>query len=169
MFFNHYQKVLEKFSFTANRIFNFDKSSFSILTSPLVIAPRGERQVGQISFAERGHQITFGVFMNAMGHALPPAYLFSEYWKNRNSGIIDTDINGKHVIRKVPPGSLGLYTKRGWMVAKVFPKVLEHLQGFTQSTLHSLLFLLLDNYLNCSFGILKYVKENGIESIEFNR
>lgn len=53
-FYTNLKTVLERHPLTADRIYNFDESGVStILDTPKVLAPRYQKQVGQIVSAER--------------------------------------------------------------------------------------------------------------------
>lgn len=169
-FFDNYRDLRQKFNFPENRIYNFDESGIStVLPSPKIIAKKGQKQVGQISSAERGAQLTFGAFINAMGQFIPPVYIFPDYLRSRKKGPIRIDpISGKDVVVGAPENSLGLFSKRGWMVSELFVKVLIHFREFTQASCNNPVHLLLDNHSSlCSLESIKYAKENDIELLTF--
>ncbi|KAH9643097.1 hypothetical protein HF086_008813 [Spodoptera exigua] len=65
-FYNNLEKVLTKYKFTADRIFNFDESGIStVLSTPKVLAEKNQKQIGQLVSAERGELVTFGGIISA--------------------------------------------------------------------------------------------------------
>ena len=82
---------------------------------PKVLAPKGLKQVGQITASERGVLVTVACCVSASGRAVPPVMVFSRvHYK-------DWFICG------APPGTLRLATQSGWMTADLFPRVLAHI------------------------------------------
>ena len=63
-FFDNYKKVLEKYQFTPDRIYNLDEMGLTtVLNPPKVVAPKGKKQVGLIYSAERGELVTINIFV----------------------------------------------------------------------------------------------------------
>lgn len=76
-FYTNLKTVLERHPLTADRIFNFDESCVStVIATPKVLAPRCQKQVGQIVSAERGQLVTFGGIISASGNTIPPLFVF---------------------------------------------------------------------------------------------
>lgn len=48
----------------------------SVLETPKILAPKSQKQVGQIVSAERGELITFGAIIFATGNTMPPLFVF---------------------------------------------------------------------------------------------
>lgn len=167
MFFNNYVDVIAKHGFVANDIYNFDETSLpTVLSSPKVIAPKGQKQIGQATSAERGCMITFGAFINALGNTLPPVYVFPGYAKSRRgANAIHIGPNG---VEGAPENSLGLFTKSSWMMNDAFVDVLQHFQKYTRASITKPVLLLMDNHAShCSYEAVKYAKENGISLLTF--
>lgn len=60
-FFEKYSEVRVKNGITSDRIFNFDETGVStVIESPIVVVPRGMKQISQATSAERGSQISLG-------------------------------------------------------------------------------------------------------------
>ena len=95
-FFSAYIEVVEKSSFSPDRIFNLDESSLSTLMKPLkVICEKGKPVASQIS-RERGATITFVGKMNAGSHFLPPIFIISR--KRWNGAFMRGTIDGSRGI-----------------------------------------------------------------------
>lgn len=74
---NNLKDVFKRHTFTADRIFSFDESGVStVLNTPKVLAPKTQKQVGQIVSAERGELVTFGGIISASGNTIPPLFVF---------------------------------------------------------------------------------------------
>lgn len=76
-FFENYSKLLKKYSFTPEKIFNLDETGVqTVLRPPKIVAPKGKKQVGLIASGEKGETVTIVGIINAIGQALPPVYIF---------------------------------------------------------------------------------------------
>lgn len=76
-FYDNYKKVLRKYNFTPDRIFNLDETNImTVVQAPNVIAQTGIKQVGQSVSAERGQLINMYGIGNAIGNSLPPVFIF---------------------------------------------------------------------------------------------
>ena len=72
---------------------------------------KGAKQIGQVTSHERGVLVTMCCCANAVGQALPPAYIFPRvHFK-------------QHISHDAPNGSLGLACKSGWMTKELFVEV----------------------------------------------
>ena len=71
----------------------------AVINSGRVLTETGLKQVGQIKAVERGVNVTLCCCINALGHALSPAFVFPR-------------VNFKaHILNGAAAGSLGLATK----------------------------------------------------------
>ncbi|XP_045463194.1 uncharacterized protein LOC123672901 [Harmonia axyridis] len=104
--------VLEKHHLKANDIWNVDGSGFSTVPSKntKIFAIRGQKQVGVLTSAEKGHHFTVVCGMNAVGTYIPPAIIFPR--KNMKNKLMD---NG-------PIAAVGFSQENGWMNSEVFLK-----------------------------------------------
>lgn len=76
-FFDNLVNVQKRYQFPPHRILNTDETGITtVLQAPKVIAPAGQKQVGQIVSGERGTLITFCGIVSATGVAIPPVYIF---------------------------------------------------------------------------------------------
>ena len=86
-------------------IFNFDETGISsVQNSSKTFAAAGTKQVGRITSAERGENVTMCACINAIENALPPAFIFPR-----------VKFNEKRMMRQAPAGSQGFSNPSGWM------------------------------------------------------
>lgn len=156
-FYTNLKTVLERHPLTADRIFNFDESGVStVIATPKVLAPRCQKQVGQIVSAERGELVTFGGIISASGNTIPPLFVFPRVHYKDN------------FLEGAPEGSLGAANKSGWINSDIFVSVLKHIQKHTLCTKDNPILLLCDNHeSHISLEAINYAKENGIIYLSF--
>lgn len=102
----------------------------TVLETPKVLAPKSQKQVGQIVSAERGELITFGGIIAASGNTIPPLFVFPRV----------------HFLEGAPEGSLGAANRSGWINAGIFVSLLKHIQAHTLSSNEHPILLLCDNH-----------------------
>lgn len=156
-FYTNLKTVLEQHPLTPDRIFNFDESGVStVIATPKVLAPRCQKQVGQIVSAERGELVTFGGIISASGNTIPPLFVFPRVHYKDN------------FLEGAPEGSLGAANKSGWINSDIFVSVLKHIQKHTLCTKDNPILLLCDNHeSHISLEAINYAKENGIIYLSF--
>ncbi|XP_067613942.1 uncharacterized protein [Eurosta solidaginis] len=156
-FYSNLRNLYEKYSFQSNDIYNLDETGITtVVESPKIIAPKGQRQVGQAVSAERGSLVSLVGIINASGNRLPPAFVFPRVRYNPQF------LNG------CVTGSLGLVSKSGWMMSELFIDVLKHIQNNTKCSKENPILLLLDNHSShCSINSINYSRENGIHLLSF--
>lgn len=156
-FFENYVKVLEKYHFKPNRIFNIDETGVTTVLKPVkIVAEKGKKQVNVITSAERGELTTFVGIINAAGAALPPVYIFPRIRKP------DDYLDG------APPSSLALGSHNGWMTGELFVAVLDHIKLHTLCTPDQKILLLLDNHeAHVTVKAVNFCRENGIIMLSF--
>ncbi|XP_046972441.1 uncharacterized protein LOC124539186 [Vanessa cardui] len=156
-FYTNLKTVLERHPLTADRIFNFDESGVStVLATPKVLAPKCQKQVGQIVSAERGELVTFGGIISASGNTIPPLFVFPRVHYRDN------------FLEGAPEGSLGAANRSGWINSFIFVSVLKHIQKHTLCTKDNPILLLCDNHeSHVSLEAINYAKENGIIYLSF--
>ena len=157
-FFMKYTSVLEKFHFTAERIWNLDETGITTVVKPVkIVSTKGKKQVGQIASAERGTLVTFIGIVSAIGTSLPPVYI---YPRIRNPADYLSDGS--------PTGSIALGNKSGWMTAELFPDVLKHIVTYTNCSSEHKILLLVDNHeSHLSVEAIRFCKANGIVLLSF--
>lgn len=76
-FFTNLQTVMDRDNFGPQDIYNKDETGVTTVQKPdRVVARCGTRQVGAITSAERGTLVTIAFAANALGHAMPPLFVF---------------------------------------------------------------------------------------------
>lgn len=156
-FFGNLQKVLERFKFPPERIFNLDETGVTTVMKPVkVVSATGKKQVSQAASGERGELVTFVGIISASGQSLPPVFVFPRIR------------NVKDFVTDAPVSSLALGNKSGWMTAELFPAVLKHIVKHTRCSPVDPILLLVDNHeSHVSLTSVKYCKENGVVLLNF--
>ena len=115
LFYENLRVVRERYNFEAKDIYNVDETGCTTVQKPSkVITETGVKQVGAITSAERGQLVTICCAINAVGHAVPPMFVFPRvHFK-------------EFFIRDGPPGSTGTAFPSGWMTAENFVIFLHH-------------------------------------------
>lgn len=156
-FFDKLRVQLDKYKFQPEQIYNLDESGVSTVTRPVkVVAPKGRKQVGVSTSAERGELVTFVGIICATGTYLPPVFIFP-----RVRNIQDYMIGGI-------TSALALGNKTGWMTSELFLDVLKHIKHHSKCTFENKILLLIDNH-KTHVGIqgLEFCKANGIVLLSF--
>ncbi|XP_026019298.1 uncharacterized protein LOC113019676 [Astatotilapia calliptera] len=151
-FFDNLAKVIDRYKFPPNMIFNVDETGVTTVQTPKqVVAEKGKKQVGSITSAERGELVTVVCAVNATGNAVPPMFIFPRVrYKD-------------HFIAGAPPGSIGTTTRSGWISEDVFVVFLEHLVQQTKCSPDLPLLLIMDNHeAHISLKALDIAKTSGI-------
>ena len=79
MFFDNYESILTRpnVMLEPHWIWNLDETGVkTVQGTSKVLSEKGIKQVGQLTSAERGVLVTMCCCVNAVGAALPPAYIF---------------------------------------------------------------------------------------------
>lgn len=154
-FFKTYQDLLQIRNIDPHRIYIADESGLSTVQKPQkIIAKTGRKQVGCITSAERGTNVTVVCCMSAGGSYIPPVLIFPR--KNMKNELLDG----------APAGTLGIAQESGWMTTEVFLKWLKHFQTYAKANLEDKVILILDGHASHKgIDALNYSKENGIEMI----
>jgi len=70
-------KLQERFGIQASQIYNADERGVSAVhKNDNVLSVKGKKQVGKLTLAERGRNVTVMFSMNATGHFVPPVFIF---------------------------------------------------------------------------------------------
>ncbi|KAF2889795.1 hypothetical protein ILUMI_16378, partial [Ignelater luminosus] len=109
------------------------------------------KQVGQVSSQERGKLVTLVSTINAVGIAVPPAFV---YFCVRNPD---------EYLKDCPVSSVAFGNKSGWMISELFASVLRRIVQYVNSSKDNQILLLLDNHKwHTVLYCIKYCRENGI-------
>ena len=77
-FFDNLVSVMDRYKFTADKIFNVYKTGKTKVQSPKqVLAAKGTKQIGFITSRECGELATLVCCICATGNSISPAFIFS--------------------------------------------------------------------------------------------
>jgi hypothetical protein len=107
--------IVEEHKITANRIFNMDETSHTVVQRPeKIIAQKDNHQVGAITLCERGQNVTGVYAVSASGFYVPPMLI---YPRKRMKDSLSYG---------VPPGTVFHCQDKGWMDSEVFFEWMRH-------------------------------------------
>ena len=116
----------------------------------------GVKQVGTVTSAEKGEQITVVAAVSAQGTFIPPMIIFPQ--------------KKDHFIRDGPVGCIGAATGSGWMTEESFVQFLKHFIKCTKPTTDDPVLFLLDNHVShLSIKGLTYVNTVELCCYPFHR
>lgn len=76
-FYDQLYYLQEQYNFPACRIYNADKTGISnVHKNDKVLSFKGKKQVGKLTSAERGKNVTLMFAMSVTGHFVPPLFNF---------------------------------------------------------------------------------------------
>ena len=159
MFFDNYESILTRpnVMLEPHRIWNLDETGVkTVQGTSKVLSEKGIKQVGQLTSAERGALVTMCCCVNAVGAALPPAYIFPR-------------VNFRdHMLTGAPNGSLGLATSSGWMNSELFVVVLKHFIKHMNVSPDNPAILVMDNHeSHVTLATIDTARENGLIILSF--
>ena len=159
MFFDNYESILTRpnVMLEPHRIWNLDETGVkTVQGTSKVLSEKGIKQVGQLTSAERGVLVTMCCCVNAVGAALPPAYIFPR-------------VNFRdHMLSGAPNGSLGLATSSGWMNSELFVVVLKHFIKHMNVSPDNPAILVMDNHeSHVTLATIDTARENGLIILSF--
>ena len=151
-FFNLLQALYGDLGVSGAQVFNLDETGITTVHKvPKVIGPRGAKQLGLITSAERGELVTMCCVVGATGQCLPPVYIFPR----KNFKV--------HMLKGAPEGSLGLAHSSGWMTGDNFLKVIGHIVSNIRPSREHPIILIMDNHeSHINYTALEMAKENHI-------
>ena len=156
-FFEKFTDVIEKHKLGAQQIYNMDESGLSTVHNPpKVLSVKGRKQVGCVTSAERGVNVTLIGCINALGNSIPPVLIFPR-------------VNFKtHMLHGAPPESLGVAHPSGWSNSEIFLQFLDHFTKHVKPSTENRVLLLLDNHdSHITIPAINKAKENGIIMLTF--
>jgi len=120
-FYDLLNQLLEKFP--ASRIYNADETGVSnVHKNDKVISIKGKKQVGKLTSAERGRNITLMFAMNVTGHFVPPLFIFPRKKMDKYNRLMIG----------APPQSIAIPHESGWMNGDIFLHWLQHFKQHVQ-------------------------------------
>ena len=129
--FDNLEDVHKRFGpFSPERIWNKDDTGVTTIQNPPKhVAPKGAKQVGSMTSAERGGLITVSACVNALGNHIPPMMVFPR-------------VNFKDFMLKgAPPGTIGGDNSSGWINDELYVKFMEHFIKHTKPSKEERVFL----------------------------
>jgi len=157
LFYDNLEGLYKRFHFEPQCIWNVDETGLTTVQNPCkIVACKGVKQVGAATSAERGQLVTLCCAVNALGHALPPVFIFPRV--RYHERFVDGG----------PPGCIGVSHKSGWMPQENFLIFLKHFAKHSQSSIDHPVLLLLDNHeSHLSVDGIQFAKDNGIHLLSF--
>lgn len=154
-YFNLLEESYLELGVSGAQIYNLDETGITTVHKvPKIIAPKGVKQVGQVTSGERGELVTMCCIVSASGQSIPPVFVFPR--KN----LKDVMMNG------APEGSLGLVHSSGWMTKENFINVVKHVIHHTRPTKERPTIITMDNHeSHISYEALELARENNIRVI----
>jgi len=151
-FFLKLAEVMDKHKFPPFRIWNVDEVGVTTVQKPRkVLAPKGSKQVGSVTSAERGTLVTVCVAANAVGNSVPCMFVFPRI-KYRD-----------YFVRDGPPGCIGAGNSSGWMTGTEFNIFIEHFIHHVKPSSSDPVLLLLDNHVShLDNEVIEKAKNNNI-------
>lgn len=151
-FYDNLEAILNKYKLEPQQIYNMDETGLTTVQGlSKIVAPKGCKQIGQVTSAERGVLVTVCCAINALGNSIPPFMIFPR-------------VNFKqHMTSGAPPGTEGCASPSGWITNDIFLKWLEHFVHHTKPTIESRILLIMDNHeAHICLQVIKYAKENNV-------
>lgn len=156
-FFDLLKQVMDKYKFSADKIFNCDETGISTVQKPRkIIAEKGRKQVGRITSLERGRNITMLACVSALGTFIPPFFVYPRV--RMNPQLLNGSMNG----------TVAYANPSGWMDASLFLNFIEHLVNCTHPTKENPILLILDGHVSHkSIDAIELARKSGIVIITF--
>lgn len=134
-FFSKYQEILNRKQYQPHQIWNIDETGLSTVhVPPKILAPKGTKQVGNMTSAERGTTVTMIAAINAAGNSVPPLFVFPRVHFKQN------------MLKGAPLGSVGAANPSGWSNEEIFLLFIEHFIKHAQPSEENSHILILDNH-----------------------
>ena len=158
IFFNNLQVALERHAYQPHSIWNLDDTGITtVQKSPRIVAEEGAKQIGQVTSHEKGALVTMCCCANAVGLALPPAYIFPRvHFK-------------QHILCDAPNGSLGLACKSGWMTKELFVEIFNRSLKFMNASKSNSALLVMDNHRShLSDALVNAARDHDVTIVTFS-
>lgn len=157
-FFSNIKEVHMKYGPIApDKIWNLDESGLTTVQGQSkIIAPKGVKQIGSVTSAERGTLVTMIAAVNAVGNSLPPMLIFPRvHFKER-------------MLFGGPAGCIGAANPSGWSNEVTFIKFLDHFLNTVKSSKDDRVLLILDNHeTHLSPEVLDKASDAGIVMVTY--
>jgi len=135
-FYQLLMNCIQKHNYGPDRIYNVDETGLSCVAKSQgkIIASKGRKQVGKLSSAERGQNVTATICFSASGHYVPPLLIFPR------KRLVPSFLDG------TPPSTYGVAHPSGWMQSEIFVEWMHHFIKHTNPTISNPVLLLLDGH-----------------------
>ncbi|XP_065672428.1 tigger transposable element-derived protein 1-like [Hydra vulgaris] len=152
------KNVLERYHFDPSNIWNCDETGITTVhVPPKILAPKGKKQIGSITSAERGNNVTMIAAINATGNSIPSLLVFPR------AKFKD------YMLNNCPPGSVGAANKSGWSNEVIFVQFLEHFISNVRPSIKKPVLLLMDNHeSHVNISVIELAKKSGIVLMTFH-
>ncbi|XP_060845906.1 uncharacterized protein LOC132925532 [Rhopalosiphum padi] len=158
-FYNLLASCMKKHSFPPDRIYNVDETGLTCVAKSQgkITAVKGRKQVGKLSSAERGQNVTATICFSAAKHYVP---LLLIYPRKR---LAPTFLTG------TPPSTYGVTHPSEWIQSEIFVKWIQHLIKHTKPTEEHPVLLLLDGHATHvkNLAVLELARKNFITVLCF--
>jgi hypothetical protein len=157
LFYDNLDDLYRRFHFEPQAIWNVDETVLTTAQNPgKILAPKGVKQVGAVTSAERGTLVTLCCAVNALGHAIPPMFIFPRV--RYHERLVDDG----------PPGCIASCHKSGWMTKENFLVFLQHFVKHAKPSMTQPVILLLDNHeSHISVENIQFAKDHGVHLLSF--
>lgn len=156
-FFDKLTELIDKYNFSPSKVFNADETGVSCVhnNKVKVMSVKGKKQVGKLTSAERGRNVTVLLSINATGDQfIPPLFVFP---RTR----IDNDLQ-----KDAPLGSIFDGQKSGWITKEGFLKWLHLFVERVNPNEKNPVLLVLDGHgSHKDLDVILYAKEHHIHMI----
>lgn len=152
-FFDVLETIVDKHKITAERIFNMDETSQTVVQRPeKIIAKKGKHQVGAITSCERGQNVTGVYAVSASGLYVPPMLIYPRKRMKESLSF------------GAPPGTIFCCQDKGWMNAEVFRHWIEHFVAVVKPSTQEKVLLILDGHSSHtqSLAAIEVARRHGI-------
>ncbi|XP_065668147.1 uncharacterized protein LOC136088370 [Hydra vulgaris] len=125
----------DRYHFEPSNIWNCDETGITTVhVPPKILAPNSKKQVGSVTSAERGKNVTMIAAINATGNCILPLFVFPR------AKFKD------YMLNNCSPGSVGAANKSGWSNEVTFVQFLEHFFSNVRSSIKKPVLLIMDNH-----------------------
>lgn len=153
-FFDILKDIVDKHKLTQDRIYNSDETGISVNPKghSKIIATRGKRQVGALTSADRGENVTVELCFSAAGAYMPPMLIFPRVRMQKEFEV------------GLPPGSWAEVYQTGWMTSDLFFKWFQNFVAFSKATKDNPVLLTLDGHSTHTknMTLIDYARDNGV-------
>lgn len=143
---------MQKYNFSPDKIYNIDETgNTTVHVPPKILAIKGIKQIGSMTFGERGINVTMISAINAIGNYVPPMLIFPRVFFK------------EHMIHGAPQGTIGATNQSGWSNEGLFLTYLKHFIEFTKPSKESPVLCIMDNHdSHISVPVIELAKTNGL-------